>query len=165
MIMLYLCLQNIHLTLFSPTREEHLFRPVLNSPSYINIIDYIFYVRMFIRPLYIRQGKILLFIILYSPTVHWTKLKQGRIKPVSQYYFFFFFFFTFYFYFFFIYIFFSINFSLASKWCFVHFWNNVSKFILLVSEWYIDALSTLINLEARREDKEKDPPNPEINKH
>ena len=40
--------QNICLTLFSPTREELRFRPVLNPASYN--IDYTFYMRMFIFP-------------------------------------------------------------------------------------------------------------------
>ena len=52
--------QNIHPTWFSPTREELLFRPVLNSPSYN--IDYTFYMRMIFHPClefaHIQLGKI-----------------------------------------------------------------------------------------------------------
>ena len=45
---IYCKTQNIRPNLFSPTREELLFRSVLNSPSYK--IVYTFYMRMFIRP-------------------------------------------------------------------------------------------------------------------
>ena len=47
-LMEYCKTQNIRPILFSPSHEELLIRPVLNSPSYD--IDYTFYMRMFIRP-------------------------------------------------------------------------------------------------------------------
>ena len=45
----YYKMQNIFPALFSPTCKDLLFRPVLNSPSFNIHVDYIFYIRMFIR--------------------------------------------------------------------------------------------------------------------